>query len=162
MGDIGCPWFNQGTKDLEIDLLGVLQPQTLIQFNYQLNKEPLMAIADPQTVTVSPASAVSLPRTSSGTNSGAFTSSDGYLGYTFSHQYGKRTRRLARFNHKKIISDPLVTATNTIRSMSISLVVDVPVDGYTAAEAKAVVDGFITQLNASGGAVLTKFLGGEN
>jgi len=122
----------------------------------------LMAIADPQTVTVSPASAVSLPRTSSGTNAGVFTSGDGYLSYQFSHQYGKRTRRLARFNHKKVIVDPLVTATNTIRSMSVSLVIDGPTDGYTVAEMKAVVDGFVTQLNASSGAVLTKFLGGEN
>lgn len=121
-----------------------------------------MAIADPQTVTVSPASAVSLPRTNSFQNGGEFRSADGNLAFVFSNQYGKRTRRLARFNHKKIITDPLVTATNTYRSASVSLVVDVPVDGYTVAEVKAVVDGFITQLNASSGAVLTKFLGGES
>jgi hypothetical protein len=121
-----------------------------------------MAIADPQTVTVAPASAVSLPRTNSFQNGGEFRSADGYLSFVFSNQYGKRTRRLARFNHKKIIVDPLVTATNTIRSMSVSLVIDAPVDGYTVAEQLAAVNGFITQLKASSDAVLTKFIGGES
>lgn len=119
-------------------------------------------ISDPQTVTVAPASAVSLPRTSSGPNSGIFTSSDGFLSFVVNHIYGRRTRRYIRFNHKKIISDPLITATNTIRSMSMSIIVDVPPDGYTVAEVKAVWDGFLAQLAASSGAVTTKFLGGEN
>jgi hypothetical protein len=41
-------------------------------------------------------------------------------------------------------------------------VADVPVTGYTVVEAKQVIDGFITQLNASSGALITKMLGGEN
>jgi hypothetical protein len=34
--------------------------------------------------------------------------------------------------------------------------------GYSVAEQKYVVDGFLAQLQASSGALITKFLGGEN
>jgi len=42
------------------------------------------------------------------------------------------------------------------------MVVDVPVNGYTVAEAKAVVDALVAYLTASTGAQVTKLLGGEN
>jgi hypothetical protein len=42
------------------------------------------------------------------------------------------------------------------------MVFDVPLLGYTVTEQKQVVDGFIAQLNASSGALITKVLGGEN
>jgi hypothetical protein len=64
--------------------------------------------------------------------------------------------------HSKVAPDPLFPAQNTPYSMSTTLVVDVPPVGYTVAEAKAVVDGLIAQLNASSGALITKLLGGEN
>ncbi len=120
-----------------------------------------MAITDPQSVTIN-AVAVSLPRTSSAVNGGIFTSNDGLVQESVSHQYGKRTRRMFRIDHSKIAPDPLISSQNIKYTMSFYVVADVPVTGYTVAEQKQVVDGFIAQLNASSGALITKFLGGEN
>lgn len=120
-----------------------------------------MALSDPQSVTIN-AVAISLPRTSASPNAGAFTSNDGLVKETVSHQYGRRNRHLLRIDHSKIAPDPLISAQNIKYSMSFYVVADVPETGYTVAEAKQVVDGFIAQLNASSGALITKLLGGEN
>nr|UJQ85138.1 MAG: hypothetical protein 2 [Leviviridae sp.] len=122
-----------------------------------------MALADPQSVTIN-AVAVSLPRTSQGVNTGAFTSADGAVKLTATHVQNNKTgryRRTARLDHSKIASDPL-TAENTEFSMSMSVIFDVPKRGYTVTEQKQVVDGFIAALNASSGALITKLLGGES
>lgn len=120
-----------------------------------------MALADPQSVTIN-AVAVSLPRTSSGTNSGVFTSNDGTVKETVSHQYGKRNRHMFRIDHSKVAPDPLISSQNIVHSMSFYVVADVPKTGYTVTEAKQVIDGFVAQLNATSGALITKLLGGEN
>jgi hypothetical protein len=118
-------------------------------------------LADPQSVTISGV-ATSLPRTASGTNSGAFSSSDGAIKFSAQHAYGRRVRRVIRLDHTKIAPDP-ITAVNTKVSMSTYLVADVPANtAYTVAEAKAIIDGFTTALNASSGALVTKLLGGES
>lgn len=119
-----------------------------------------MAFADPQSVTIN-AVPISLPRTGSGIDTGTFTSNDGAVKMTVSHQYGKRNRRLVRLDHSKIAADPL-TAANVRYSMSTQLVIDVPVNGYSVTEAKQVLDGFIAALTASSGALETKILGGES
>lgn len=116
-----------------------------------------MAFADPQTI-----NSATLPRTSSGVNSGAFSTSDGLQTLSVSHQYAKRTRRTLRFNHSKIAADPLISAQNIKYSMSAYLVVDTPTTGYTVAEAKAIVDALVAYLTASTGARVTQLLGGEN
>jgi hypothetical protein len=116
---------------------------------------------DPQSVTIN-AVANSLPRTSSGVNSGAFQKDDTTVKLEISHQYGKRNRRLVKLTHSKIAPDPLISSTNIRYSMSVNLVVDVPTTGYTVAEAKQVVDGFLAWGTASSGANITKLLGGEN
>jgi hypothetical protein len=46
--------------------------------------------------------------------------------------------------------------------MTVRVLVDRPKYGYTVAEQKAVIDGFIAALNASSGANITKLLGGES
>jgi hypothetical protein len=46
--------------------------------------------------------------------------------------------------------------------MSVYLVADVPVNGYTVAEQKIVVDALVAYLTASTGARVTQLLGGEN
>jgi len=120
-----------------------------------------MALQDPQSITINSV-AVSLPRTSSGQNSGEYTSNDGLVKETVSHQYGKRNRHLIKVDHSKIAPDPLISAQNIKYSMSAHLVIDTPVTGYTVAEAKQVVDGLIAQLNASSGVLITKLIGGEN
>jgi hypothetical protein len=120
-----------------------------------------MAYADPQSVTIS-GTPVSLPRTSSGQNSGEFTSADGLVNLNVSHSYGGRTRRLIRLNHSKIAADPLLAGVNVRASMSVYLVVDAGKTGYSAADQKAVIDGFLAALTASSGAKVTQLLGGEN
>lgn len=120
-----------------------------------------MSFADPQSVTVN-AVATSLPRTSSGVNSGTFSSSDGAMQLSVAHAYGKRTRRTIRLNQSKIASDPLITTQNVRLSTTVSLVVDAPAVGFTNTELKQLVDGFIATLSATSGAKISQLLGGEN
>ncbi|DAD51711.1 TPA_asm: coat protein [ssRNA phage Esthiorhiza.2_28] len=119
-----------------------------------------MSFADP-TVTIG-GTAIALPRTSSGSNAGEFTSADGAIKVTVSHSYGKRTRRVLRLSSNKISADPLIPSQNRPTSMSTYIVVDSPVNGYSVAEAKAVVDALVAFLTASSGARVTQLLGGEN
>jgi hypothetical protein len=118
-------------------------------------------LADPQSVTIN-AVAVSLPRLTAGENKGSFGSNDGTVKESVSHTYGRRTRRMFRLDHSKVAPDPLISAQNIVHSMGVYLVVDAPVTGYTVTEQKQVIDGLIAQLNASSGAIITKFLGGES
>lgn len=120
-----------------------------------------MSYADPQTVTID-GTAIPLPRTGSGESSGSFTANDGQTALLVSHNYGRRTRRTIRLNSSKISSDPLVPSANLRSSSSVYLVVDQPVNGYTSAELKKQVDGFLALLSASSGAAITKLLGGES
>jgi len=120
-----------------------------------------MAFADPQSVTIN-AVANSLPRVASGVGTGSFKKDDGTVTLSVSHQYGKRIRRQVRLDHQKYAVDPLVSAQNVLRSMSVYLVVDEPVQGYTLAERKQIVDALTAYLTASTGARTTQLLGGEN
>jgi len=120
-----------------------------------------MAFADPQSVTIN-AVAQSLPRVSSGTNSGAFSKDDGTVKLSVSHTYGTRTRRLIRLDHSKIAADPLQASINVRLSSSVYLVVDQPATGYTVAEMKQIMDALTGYLTASSGARATQLLGGEN
>lgn len=120
-----------------------------------------MSFADPQTVTIN-AVPQAMPRTSSGVDSGSFQKDDGTYKLSLAHKYGKRTRRNIRLDGKKIAADPFDTTRNEQVSMSVYVVVDVPPQGYTIAEQKQVIDGFLAYLTASSGAKITQLLGGEN
>lgn len=120
-----------------------------------------MAFADPQSVTINGV-AVSMPRTSSGANSGEFSSNDGLNKVSVSHTYGKRTRRVFRLDSSKIAADPLLAGVNVKAGMSAYIVVDMPTTGFSVTEAKYVVDALIANLAASSGAQITRLLGGEN
>ncbi len=120
-----------------------------------------MAFADPQSVTIN-AVANSLPRTSSGVNSGTFTKDDGLVKLSVSHDVKSRTRHLIRLDHSKIAADPLLAGVNVKASLSVYMVVDAPATGYTIAEQKQVVDALTAYLTASSGARATQLLGGEN
>lgn len=120
-----------------------------------------MAFADPQSVTIN-GSAKTLPRVSSGTNSGGFKTADGLDALTVSHSYGKRARHLIRLDDSKIASDPLMSGQSLPVSMSAYLVVDVPLVGYDQTQQKYVVDALVAYLTASTGARVTQLLGGEN
>lgn len=120
-----------------------------------------VAFADPQTVTIN-AVAQTLNRVSSDHNAGTFRKDDGTVSLIVSHQYGKRARHVVRLNHQKYSPDVFVPANQALQNMSVQLVVDVPIVGYTNAEAKQVTDGFSTFITASSGLVVTRLLSGEN
>lgn len=120
-----------------------------------------MAFSDPQIVTIN-AVATTLPRVSSGVNTGSFSKDDGLVSLSVSHAYGKRKRRTIRVEHSKIAPDPLISSTNVKYSMSVYMVVDTPVTGYTIIEAKQIVDALTGYLTATSGARTTQLLGGEN
>lgn len=120
-----------------------------------------MALSDPQSITIN-AVPVTLPRISTSGNASEYAANDGAVKMTASHQYGKRYRHLLRVDHSKIAPDPLISAQNIKHNMACHIVVDVPITGYTNAEAKQVVDGLLLALSASSGALITKLLGGEN
>jgi len=124
-----------------------------------------MAFADPQSVTIN-AVANSLPRTGLGMGSGVFTKDDGLVVLGISTRGGnsagpKRRQTRARLDHSKVGADPFNGSLNAKYSMSISIVLDTPPVGYTVAEQKQVVDGFLAWATASSGANITRLLGGE-
>lgn len=119
-----------------------------------------MSFADPQSLTFD-GSAVSFPRTGSGDGKGNFASADGAYKLSVSNQYGTRTRRVIRVDHSKVVANDLIPDQNVKVGMSAYLVVDVPVNGYTVAQEKIIVDGLIDFLDASTGAKVTQLLGGE-
>lgn len=120
-----------------------------------------MAFADPQSIKISGVT-TSLPRVSVGKNESTYQSSDGLVDLSASSQYGKRTRRVIRVDTSKITADPFIPTQNVKVSMSNYLVFDLPPAGYTAAEAKAVYDGFIEALQANSSKLVTQLLGGES
>lgn len=120
-----------------------------------------MALADPQSITIS-AVTTPLPRTSTGQNESTYTSADGLIDLSASSAYGRRTRRVLRVDHSKITSDPFIPAQNVKVSMSNYIVFDIPLAGYTNAEALAVYAGFKTQFTASSDLLITKLLAGES
>jgi len=69
---------------------------------------------------------------------------------------------LIRLDNSKIAADPLLAGVNVKASMSVYLVVDVPLTGYDVTATKLVTDGFLTYLTASSGARMTQLLGGED
>lgn len=120
-----------------------------------------MAFADPQSVTIS-GTGISLPRTGTGAASSEYTSNDGLTRLLVRHSIGKQNRRNIKLTFSKVAADPFVTGLNQKYSVSADFTVTVPAVGFTTAESKAVLDGFISYLSASSGAALTKLLGGEN
>lgn len=119
-------------------------------------------LSEPQSVTINTV-AHTLPRVSTGNNSGSFRKDDGNVAIDINHQYGgRRTRRWAKLTHKKIAADPLISSQSILYSMGISVTADVPITGYTVTEQKQIVDAFLGWLNAGSGANITKLLGGES
>jgi hypothetical protein len=120
-----------------------------------------MAFADPQSITIS-AVTTPLPRTSNRVNGSTYQSADGLIQLTADNAYGRRSRRVLRVDHSKITADPFIPSQNSKVSMSNYIVFDLPVAGYTNAEALAVYTGFKTAFTASSDLLITKLLGGES
>lgn len=120
-----------------------------------------MAFTDPLSVTISGVT-TPLPRVSTGDRVSEYQSGDGLITVKASHQGGKRTRRMLRIDTSKITADPFDTDQNVQVGMATYVVFDLPPAGYTAAEAKAVFDGFRNMFAASSDALIVKLLGGES
>lgn len=118
-------------------------------------------LADPQSVTPTGGSAVSLPAIGREANQSVYQSADGNTKLTVSHTFGNRKRYVARLDFSKIAADPLISAQNIKYSMSAYLVMDTPITGFTAAEAMAQTGGLLAYLSASTNAKVTSILGGE-
>jgi len=88
-----------------------------------------MALADPQSVTYD-GTAYSLGRISTGANSSLYQAfgTNLELDLAVSHQYGKRTRRVARLDIKTIQSSPLATGISIPQSHSCYAVLDTAAD----------------------------------
>jgi len=122
-----------------------------------------MAFSDPETITVN-AVAQSLKRTGLGLNTGSLRTNDGNFVVEVSHSYNKgRARHTVAIRQRKIASDPVLPATNSEFTQTIRITADVPNNtGFTVAENKLLVDGFLTWLTATSGAKMTQLLGGES
>lgn len=122
-----------------------------------------MSLADPLSITIAPAAAVSLPRVSSEENESEYRSGDGLLHFVAAHSYGKRTRRTARLNVRKMAPDVFRPAENVEQTMSLYVVFDTPGRGeYTPAELIEIWKGYNTLLTSTSHAMVTKLLGGES
>lgn len=125
-----------------------------------------MAYADPQSITYN-AVAYNLPRVSSGVNAGSFftTGSAGTtIGLEVSHQYGKRTRRVARLNVGLLNASPFSTGTSMFESSSFYLVADTPATNGIVDPAIAVlgVNALTGWFTATSNANALKLVQGQN
>lgn len=121
-----------------------------------------MAFSDPQSISVATV-AKTLPRISTGVNSSVYTSPDGAIKFTISHQYGKtRTRRSVRIDFAKISADPLITNVNTKYGMSTYFVTDIPLTGFSVKEQTDNLLALAKWLEDLAAANAAKYLGGEN
>ncbi len=120
-----------------------------------------MAFPDPQSVTIS-GSAISLPLISREGATTEYRSADGATKLAVQHTGTKRFRRTARITTTKVSSDPLVVSQNVRLSASVYVVLDVPVDGYTAAEQTALLAALALWMTASTNANSVRLVGGES
>lgn len=118
-------------------------------------------LADPQSVTIN-AVAISLPAVRRGDFDSKYQAADANTALSVKHTIGSRARRVVRIDSRKIAADPFVSGKSNEYSMSAYIVFDVPLIGFTNAEAKLVIDGFLAYLTASSGAKITSVLGGES
>jgi len=114
-------------------------------------------LADPQSVTVN-AVAISLPRTQMGATSNTYAATDGntYM-TTKQNKTANRFRREVRLSQKKIAADP-ISALNVEKGVSVYLVIDEPLVGFTDAEIGYLIDALKTWASSTN---YNKVLGGE-
>lgn len=122
-----------------------------------------MAFTDPQSITIGTTpGAISLPRVNSGSDQGQFQNYDSKAKLLVGSTYNRRTRHVARVEFGKIVTDPLVSTTNVLAQGSVTLTIDVPPSGFSAAEQKDLATSLLSFLTASSNAALIKLIAGEN
>lgn len=119
-----------------------------------------MALADPQSITINGA-AIPLARVFTGSEQGKFVAADGLTTVTVDPTSSSKTKRNSlRINQKKVTTDPLVSTTNVVKGITITLNVTRDHDGYSDADAKKSLAGFLTWAQSAG--VIDAFLSGQN
>lgn len=114
--------------------------------------------ADPQSITVN-AVAQSMPRISSSGLKTTYQKNDMSFTLNLSHTPSKdRIRSMARIDQKSIVPDPL-TAENDYETLSVYLVIDRPLAGFTSTQVEQLITGFKTWLDAT---AMGKLYGSES
>lgn len=118
-----------------------------------------MALADPQSVTISGA-AKSLSRIApSDPRSGAFQDpTSEYLLTVATTESKTRRRTMSKLTDTKIVADTFIPTQSTQISASVHIVMDRPTFGYTNAELLAIAKGFVASLTD---AQLTAIIAGQ-
>lgn len=117
-----------------------------------------MALADPQSVTITGV-ATPLPRTGLTLDEGLFTDATGQVSLSVKHSSTRRTRHTIRLSKMAIVSDPLVPSVNQNVSYGAHLVLDLPKNGVSLADAVALGNALVAWCTAGN---LTKVTGGES
>lgn len=117
-----------------------------------------MALADPQSVTVS-GNAKSLPRIGQALSEGTFQTADGEFGLIVKHDASRRTRHITKLTRSLIVADPLFPTQNQTVSYSAHLVIDVPKNGVVAADVVALANALVAWATSG---TITKVVGGES
>jgi hypothetical protein len=123
-----------------------------------------MALTDPQKYKEAAGTEVTAPRVSSGDFKSVYETSDGLNKLTISTQEtaGNRKRHLVRIDESKLATNVYEESKKQSVSVSVYLVIDRPVNGFTNAEVKKLVEGLSGLLSATSFALIEKVLGGES
>lgn len=123
-----------------------------------------MALTDPQKFKEVAGTEVTAPRVSSGDFRSVYSTSDGLNELTVSTQESasNRKRHLARIDVSKLATNPYEETKKQDISMSVYMVIDRPISGFTVAEAKKLVEGLVGLLSASTYSFTEKLIGSES
>lgn len=123
-----------------------------------------MALTDPQKFKEVAGTEVTAPRVSTGPFQSVYSTSDGLNKLTLSTaETGKnRLRHLVRLDVAKLTTNIYEESKKQEVTMSVYLIVDRPVNGYSVTEAKKLVEGLVGLLSASTYSLTEKVLGKES
>lgn len=123
-----------------------------------------MTLTDPQKFKEAAGTEVTAPRVSTGNRSSEYVSSDGLTKLTVSTTETQRGRKrhLVRIDVNKITTNPYDESQKLEVSMSAYTVIDRPVAGFTAAEAKKLYEGLSGLCSATAFSLIEKVLGSES
>lgn len=123
-----------------------------------------MALTDPQKFKEVSETEVTAPRVSTGDFKSVYETSDGLNKLTVSTttSNSNRRRHLVRIDVEKLATNIYEESKKQSVSMSVYLVVDRPINGFTVSEAKKLVAGLVGLLSASSYSLTEKVLGGES
>ncbi len=123
-----------------------------------------MALTDPQKFKEVAGTEVTAPRVSSGDLKSVYATSDGVNVLSISTQEtaSNRKRHLVRIDVSKLATNIYEESKKQTVTSSVYLVVDRPINGFTVAEMKKLVEGLVGLLSASTYSLTEKVLGGES